>query len=385
MKNQKQKSVSIFMLIDALGWDYIKDRDFLPEIAQTKRPVKSTLGFSSGVIPSILTGKMPQAHKHWSLYFYSPQASPFKWTQMLHWLPKRILNSRLSREIVEQISKRVMGYTGYFETYLIPVELLYLYDISEHKKIYAPAGMRNAPSIFDILKERKVNYHCLTYPVKDADIFEKARQALQETDKDFYFLYFSESDAYLHRDCKNTQGVNAMIDRYEKNITNLYQTAHDSFETVNLYIFSDHSMAPVYESFDLKAEIDALNFQMPGDYACFYDSTMARFWFFNDQAKEGIENILHTKDYGRILTETDKKRLGIDFKDSMYGETIFLMNTGCVINPSHMGHKPPQGMHGYNVDDGAMDAILVSNCEVKEEIRDVRDFFGIMMNEITND
>ena len=118
---KKRDSVSIFILIDALGWDYIKDRSFLDDIAVTKRPVKSILGFSSGVIPSILTGKYPQEHKHWSLYFYSPKTSPFHWTKHWLWLPKSILHSRIARKIIEEISKRIMGYTGYFETYAIQV------------------------------------------------------------------------------------------------------------------------------------------------------------------------------------------------------------------------------------------------------------------------
>lgn len=100
IRNTYKNTVSIFALVDALGWDYIKDRPFLNDIAVVKRPVKSILGFSSGVIPSILTGKYPQEHKHWSLYFYSPKTSPFKWTRHIRWLPKRILNSRISRKII---------------------------------------------------------------------------------------------------------------------------------------------------------------------------------------------------------------------------------------------------------------------------------------------
>src|SRR3989338_11390970 len=102
LQHTTKGSVSIFILIDALGWEYIKDRPFLSDIAVTKQPVKSILGFSSAVIPSILTGKLPQEHKHWSLYFNSPRTSPFWWTQFMSWMPKKILNSRLSRKIVEE-------------------------------------------------------------------------------------------------------------------------------------------------------------------------------------------------------------------------------------------------------------------------------------------
>lgn len=374
MKN----TVTIFMLIDALGWDYIKGRDFVNDICPNRRPVKSLLGFSSGVIPSILTGRYPPQHKHWFLYYYSPDRNCFRWTRAITWLPKPMLNNRYTRKIVEEISKRLMGYTGYFETYLIPIQDMHLYDICENKRIYAPKGMREGKNIFDVLEENKVDYQVLAYPKKDQDIFAEACSLLPEANSTFYFLYFSESDAYLHRGCKDPQGTKEMIDFYETNIRKLYETAKQHYEQVNIFITSDHSMSPVYQGYDLKSEVEALGFKIPQDYVPFYDSTMGRFWFFNDDARKAINELLAAKQYGRILTEEEKKSRHVDFADNLYGETLFLMNNGCVINPCHMGHKPPEGMHGYDIDDGRMDAILLSNVDPGVDVNDVSDFYRIM-------
>lgn len=380
--NAKRSTLSIFILIDALGWEYIKDRPFLDDIAKTKMSVKSILGFSSGVIPSILTGKYPQEHKHWSLYYYSPKTSPFRWTKYLCWLPKKIINSRISRKIIEEITKRLMGYTGYFETYLIPVEKLCLFNICERKNIYKPKGVKSGKSIFDRLSENRIDYKCFTYPLKDADIFSKVKEELKESESQVYFLYFSESDALLHKACKDKEKVNAMVSYYEKEIQEVYNIACERFDDVNLYVFSDHGMACINKNFDLKKDIESLGFKMPHDYIAFYDSTMARFWFFNLGAKEKIENMLKTKNYGKILSEEELKTLGIDFKDNMYGELIFLMETGSVINPSFMGNKIPEGMHGFDVSNSAMDAVLVSNKPIQEKIADVRGFYGMMASAI---
>lgn len=378
---QKTKNiVSIFILIDALGWDYIKNRPFLDNIAVTERPVKSILGFSSGVIPSILTGKFPEEHKHWSLYYYSPKTSPFRWTRSLLWLPKKMLNSRIARKIVEEISKKIMGYSGYFETYLTPVEHLHLFDICENKNIYAPSGIRGADSIFDILRNKNIDYKSFTYPLKDREIFARAKKALGDSDSSFYFLYLSESDANLHSICRNKEQVNAIIDYYEKEVYELYRNAQKKFREVNLFVFSDHSMACVERSFNLKGEIENLKFRMPRDYVVFYDSTMARFWFFNPKAKNAILNFLKKKNCGRVLTKEELKKFGVNFENNMYGEVIFLMDTGSVIIPSFMGSKLPQGMHGFGVDDGTMDAMLISNKTTKEDIKDVKDFFKLMLH-----
>ncbi len=390
--HQKKNSVDIFILIDALGWDYIKDRSFLNDIAVTKRPVKSILGFSSGVIPSILTGKYPQEHKHWSLYFYSPKTSPFRWTKCLFWLPKKVLNSRISRKIIEEISKRVMGYSGYFETYLISVEKMHLFDICENRNIYAPKGIRGAESIFDVLRRWKIEnrgwkiedrrwkmeYRNWNYPLKDNEIIENAKNSLGNKESIYYFLYLSELDALLHKACHDKAKVNEAIDYHERQVREIYNIAQKNYKNVNLFVFSDHSMAPVNSGFDLKKEIEDLGFEISKDYIAFYDSTMVRFWFFNPKARDAVVGLLKNKEYGSILSDSELERLGVKFENDMYGEVIFLVNTGSVINPSYMGNKMPQGMHGYGVDDGQMDAVLVSNKKVDIEIKDVKDFFELM-------
>ena len=378
----KNKTISIFILIDALGWSYIKDRPFLADIVGIKRPVKSILGFSSGVIPSILTGKYPHEHKHWSLYYYSPKTSPFRWTKALLWLPEAILHSRITRKLIEEISKRLMGYTGYFETYLIPIEQLHLFDICEKANIYATKGIKEVESIFDIWQKNKVKFDSLSYPSKDKEILNLAKNEIKENGNNALFLYLSEFDALLHRACDNSDLVNKAIDYYENEIKELYRIAKDAYEEVNLFVFSDHGMAKVTQTTDLRTEIEGLGFEAPKDYVAFYDSTMARFWFFNPRAKDEIIKILQDNHKGKILEQDELVSFGINFENNLYGETIFLMDTGTVINPSYMGNKMPEGMHGFDINDSAMDAVLVSNVKVEQGIKDVKDLFKLMTGKL---
>ena len=378
MSENKSKTVSIFILIDALGWSYIKDRPFLDEIAKEKRAVKSELGFSSGVIPTILTGRHPVEHRHWSLFLRDEKNSPFKWARFLRFLPKKILNSRVGREIVEQISKRTFGYTGYFETYLIPVEFLPFFDISEHKSIYQPNGIRQGDSIFDYLSKNDVFYQSLFYPIKDEEIFNKCQESLSKKEYDFHFLYCAELDAFLHKACKDADAVNKEIDFYEKKIMDVYHEAKKNYSDVNIFVFADHGMAPVYEQYDLIPEVNALGFSMPKDFIAFYDSTMARFWFFSAEAEKAVRELLETKDFGHIMSEQEMRNEGVFFEDAMYGELVFLVNTGSVIVPSFMGNQAPEGMHGYSVHDDIMDAGFVSNVVSGVELNTVKDFYNLM-------
>ena len=71
----------MFVLIDALGWEYLKDREFLSDICPYRTPLRTVLGFSSGAIPSLLTGTLPQSHGHWNLFYYDPEGSPLRWVR----------------------------------------------------------------------------------------------------------------------------------------------------------------------------------------------------------------------------------------------------------------------------------------------------------------
>jgi hypothetical protein len=43
-----------------------------------KHPLQTVLGYTSTCIPTILTGKSPQEHGHFSFFYYDPHESPFR-------------------------------------------------------------------------------------------------------------------------------------------------------------------------------------------------------------------------------------------------------------------------------------------------------------------
>ena len=74
-----RRRLDLFVLIDALGWKFLEGREFLSDILPVRQPLRTVLGFSSGAIPSILTGCPPAVTGHWNLFYYDPQNSPFRW------------------------------------------------------------------------------------------------------------------------------------------------------------------------------------------------------------------------------------------------------------------------------------------------------------------
>ncbi|MFZ0465927.1 MAG: hypothetical protein WAL78_09535, partial [Candidatus Acidiferrales bacterium] len=92
--------IAVFTLIDALGWTYVKDRPIMPDVLKYRNEVRTVLGFSSGAIPTLLSGKMPKDSGHWNLFYYDPEHSPFRWIRWLTFLPKPVLNHRVTRRVI---------------------------------------------------------------------------------------------------------------------------------------------------------------------------------------------------------------------------------------------------------------------------------------------
>jgi hypothetical protein len=133
---------------------------------------------------------------------------------------------------------------------------------------------------------------------------------------------------------------------------------------------------------DLKKEIEALPLRVPDDYAVIYDSTMARFWFFNQRAREQVTGCLKKIPEGRIVSDEELAELGAFFPDRYFGELIFLVQEGVLIVPSYMGAGPLRGMHGYHPDEPHSYAALCTNQEsVPAEITAIPHIFRLMVSD----
>jgi len=195
---------------------------------------------------------------------------------------------------------------------------------------------------------------------------------------DFAFSYWPGLDGLLHRVGNRSPEIPARLRFYEHWIEKVFFTAREYYDEVRLYVFSDHGMANCDELLDLKSQIEALDVRMEKDYAVVYDSTMARFWFFNERARRQITGCLQTVSQGRIVPDEELKSLGAFFPDHYFGELIFLVKQGVLIVPSHMGERPICAMHGYHPSDPQSYAALFSNQEIPMETQAIPHIFSLM-------
>ena len=369
--------LQVIALIDALGWEYVRERKFLDDVLPYRTSLQTVLGFSSGAIPTMLTGLMPERHGHWNLFYYDPQHAPFWWLKAFNWLPKPVLDNRYGRKIIKELGRRVFGLGPTFECCVSP-HLLPYFNFSERHDIYAPKGIEDTPSLFDELESEGRGYRVYTYhQCSDAEILRRAKRDIAESDATLFFLYLCEVDGFLHMHCKEQDAIDQKLQWYDEQLREVFRIAYGRDPDASLMVCSDHGMTPVTQHADLVGEVAKLGLRMPQDYLAVYDSTMARFWFFNQAARQSVTEVMGSLDCGRVLSQQEMDRFGLHFTDDRYGQLIFLLNPGWMVAESDFNGRGwfPEGMHGYHPEDAYSDAIFLSNEKPQQPMRTIADVY----------
>lgn len=379
----KKKKLSLFIFIDAFGWEE-KQRhpEFLKGLIQDSKPLETILGYSSACDPSIISGLTPSEHGLWSSYYYDPEHSPFKWARFLQIFPGFIFRRGRVRNQMSQWVKKVCGFTGYFQLYAVPFRHLPLFNYAEKKRIWEPGGLPRGSSIFDRMAEKGTPYYVHDSHVSDDTRLERLMADIKSQRIDFAYCSLGRLDALMHAEGNDSPNIAKLLAWYDDRIRALLNAADENYDEVSWYLFTDHGMHNVAEAHDLISDIETLGLGWNKDYVAFYDSTMARFWFLNDTARDGIVRLLSNHAKGRILSENELRTFGIYFEDGQYGELIFLMNSGIQIVPGFMGINPAKGMHGYHPSDPDSFAALSSNRPIPEAVTKIQHIHQIMLTEL---
>jgi predicted AlkP superfamily pyrophosphatase or phosphodiesterase len=374
-----KEKLSLFIMVDACGWEIVKNHSFLQNIAPHRRKLESVFGYSSTCVPSILSGRWPDEHRNWCYFVYDPEHSPFRSLRLLRWLPSALTGRRIVRRYLTKLVKVRLNFRGYFDLYNIPFRFIHLFDFTEKKSPLKPGGMNRGKNVFDLLEEKKVPYYVTDPSLPESEHLRILLEEIQSKRIDFAFQYWAGLDGLLHMVGNDSPEIPRKLDHYQVWIEQLMKVAQENYRQVELHVFSDHGMANCDRLLDLRSKIDALGLQMGVDYAVVYDSTMARFWFLKPGVREQIERVLSGVAEGRIMGDEELRKYRAYFDDHQFGELIWLAQEGVLIVPSHMGERPIRAMHGYHPTDPQSYATLFSNTDaVPEDITHIPHIYRLM-------
>lgn len=369
------------MFIDALGWEIVKDRDFLRSLLPHRYRVQMQFGYSSTAIPTILTGEKPTVHKHLSFYYYAPEKSPFKFFKKLPLgrLPRAVTNRWRVRHLFSKAISRYFGYTGYFELYAMPFDRLPYFDYIEKTDLFVPGGLTPVRNIADELVERRIPYHISNWRLSESENIEALIRDVRKSRIRFAFLYTAALDGLLHKVTRESPEVDRKLSWYSFHIHRLVAELERHYDEVYLAVFSDHGMTTLAGVVDVQSTVERLGFRFGQDYAAVYDSTMGRFWFHSPQAKNVIMESLEDIPHSHLLDQGELEKYSIDFDDAMYGEAYLLMDPGWQIEPCDMGLRALPAMHGFAPEHEDSYAALLSSEPIGLKLACVDDYYRLMV------
>ncbi len=375
------------MFIDAMGWEVLKNREFLSDLLPYRQPVGMQFGYSCTAIPTILTGERPAVHKHLIFYYYNPEDSPFKIFKNLglNYLPSFIMDRWRVRHKLSKIIAKINHFTGYFEMYAMPFNRLHYFDYIEKTDMFVPGGISPTPNLADLLVSNNISYSISNWRLTEEQNIDAMIEQVKQGDIRFAFLYTAAMDGLLHNVTKDGKEIQTKLDWYAEKVRKLVGVIKDNYQDYSLFLISDHGMTTLTGTVDVKSKVESLGLKFGRDYAAVYDSTMARFWYFNDKYRELILKTLAEIPQSSILSEEYLKKHGVWFEDNMFGETFLLMEPGIQIEPCDMGRKSLPGMHGFAPEHpDSMAAFLGSEPVTDIKIEWVGDYFKVMKQKIEN-
>jgi len=377
--------ISIFVLVDALGWRFAQKHGFMSDVLPFRHEMTTVLGFSSAAIPTVLSGKMPEAHGHWCLFRKRRFGSCFSWAFPVLLLPPVLRENHRTRNAIGAITKNLFNITGYFCLYEVPVSVLPRVDYVERKDLWTPGALSGCRNVFDELRLNAVAYCASGWRNTDEYKLASCVAGVAESPVQCCFLYLSELDAALHTHGPDSEGARQALVAVGVRIRRLAARAAELYSDVRLFVFSDHGMTAVDGTHDLQSALRQARASGPlkrASFFAFYDSTMARFWTRNKDARCALEEFLGALPYGRVLSEDDKAELGLRFRRNDYGDVIFVMNRGSVIAPSFASSAVPRAMHGFHPSDPDGNACLLAAHELKTPPAHVKDMYAVFLSEL---
>lgn len=341
----------ILYFADGFAWQYVEDQPFMEDFWLQRRPLETLLGYSSTIMPAIVTGRPPRETGIWTEYYFEPQEPSA--LQKFFSRP-RTEAVRPLVELARLLLFRITRLYGYSAEHRLRLPLNVSHLFSRHPIRYDefPPIDLPVPTLADVFRERGLRYE-FRY-IKDGldSIGELQRLRERLNDVDVLFYYDPTLDGDGHTAGASVTALSKPIAEIDKFIRSAWDLVESFGDQPEVMLFSDHGMTNVDDTFDLFARLS--DFKLGRHYVVFMDSTFARFWFPSDAMRAQVLAALEGVP-GKFLTDADMKKYGVDFADrTVYGEEILVADEGVVFHPSYFAPEllgqqgyPDRAMHGY--------------------------------------
>jgi len=375
MAASKNKVLVVF--IDALGPDQlVRFGERLSFLPHTKK-LDGILGYSSGALPTILTGQQPEAHGRMCLFSARAEGQtsilrPMKWLGLL---PKIVHERGRVRRVAEKILKKSAKLEGYVALHRVPPHLFEWLDMPERDDMFVSDDIGGAPTFLGDARAAGLSVYSAPWQLPEEERWAHTHATLKSQKPDLSFLYATELDGIMHREGPNGPEAWDALDRIAKNVQRARDILADDGSPLTTLLVGDHGMAQVDTFVDPRAMLRRI-----GSTKLFVDSTMIRAWGTDLQLGQLRREIEREAWGGTWLdgTELDSRHVP---QNHIFGKAMYVLPEGAIFAPSFLGGRIA-GMHGYDVGSSCAKAGLASDQPISDSVTGIDSIAGIVREKL---
>jgi hypothetical protein len=372
----------LIVFVDAMGpaqlQRFQEQLAFLPH----RRTLRGILGYSSGALPTILTGAPPSVHGRMCLFSRNEDESDsiLSPLSMLGLLPRAIHERNAVRRMAASLLAKHSGLSGYVALHRVPPEAFRWIDIPEREDLFQTEMIGRARSFLADARQAGLCVFTANWRLPEDERWQDALSTIESMQPDLTFLYSTELDAHLHEHGNAAQRTHEVLSRIAQRIAHAREILAKDARSLVTIVVGDHGMADVTRVIDPRPRLARLRIEHS-----IVDSTMWRFWG-NDATLSRVRRELEFSNTpGSWLDLRALRARSVPVAGAPYGQALWLLPEGMIFAPSWVGNKA-RGMHGYDVGTQsslaalASDDASVSSCSSLTDIASiVRKHLGIGM------
>lgn len=367
----------LVVFVDAFGPDQLRrfaDRfAFLPHT----KPLEGILGYSSGALPTILTGSPPRAHGRMCLFSARSKNQtsilrPLKWLGLL----PRIVHERSQvRRVAEKLLAKSARLEGYVALHKVPPKLFEWLDMPERDDMFQSSDIGGERTFLADARDAGLSVYSAPWQLPESRRWEHATLALRTQVPSLAFLYATELDGIMHREGPNGPDAEAAIERIAANVERARDLmAADGSELTTLVV-GDHGMAQVSTFVDPRPLLSKVS-----KTKLFVDSTMIRAWGTDSELARLRVLLEQTSWSGRWLDGEALQNRNVP-SGNVFGEAMYVLAQGSIFAPSFLGGKMA-GMHGYDIDSACAKAALASDSPIDDSVTGIDSIAAVVRKQL---
>ena len=369
--SSRSRSALLVVFVDALGPAQAPLLDGPSVGVGHVASLRGVLGYSSGAIPTILTGAPPSRHGRMCLFARAQNDSPLAPLRWLGLVPRALHERASVRRLLGRAFAASRGYDGYFALHRIPPAAFASLDVPEREDLFQSPTIGGVPTFLARAREAGLRVTVSDWRAAERD---RVRSIEAAPDADLSFLYLSGLDATLHRDGLAGDAAKAWAVEARRWIARARMALARGARRrdVSVLIVGDHGMADVTRVVDPRPTMRALASAVR-DRFVFVDSTMLR--VHAAEASDEVRKILEALP-GQVLDMSDLAQREAP-PDGAYGDLVALLPEGTIFSPSWVGGRV-RGMHGYDRSSASANAALLADAPIPGSVTRLEDVSALV-------